>query len=747
MKADIVHAEFSNAGNGVGGSADEVWDAYVQTCQVEASHFLAVQLQATEILVKRLQLLQPKAAVELRSTLPVSTSKQTTFDLSHAGTEEMEDEKTTGSADDYILGNPLAFATAAAVAEDCHELHSAATPDMADLDDDDMIEVSMYGEGRTLEERQTAMRRSNSSEGTTLSVLEAECLHNIRLTGHRNSRNSEISCAQQAVQWSLESAFGKDASIVQNFSTNLELVKHKRRGGLFYKLVESHTFHMVSFLVILLNTLFIVDGLNASMDVACGRSPGGVVDWTSDVPDILDAVLLFYFAVEVTLRLYAHGAMFFLNREDRIWNISDLVLVFVSGMAMLLSFSARQTDESTKGAAAVRSARLFKATKMVRVVRTARFFKQLDKFVSIILNCFQNLLWAVLTIILLLVMFSVYFVFRLEIWMSNNWTPDGTEDIQRVASLIEKTFGSVSLSMLTLIASLSNGKDWQEVYELFAVTGTLDWVVFLTMQAFFQIAVWNIVTSLFIENTFKAAIVDREDQALAHRRRDTQDAKEFYELCQQADDDKSGTISLTEFEKFMAKPDTLDFFAAKELDIHNATNFFKILSVTNGVNEVAVDDIVGTLMRLKGNATSFDLQMLALEHRHLAERTKQFIHDFHSVQETVANMSRQMDQFMSSAAPGPKQTNRSSTLSRLSLLQLQPSRTRKLSQLSMKRSSERQQAPLEDPVPTETPASKVNSPNGVAGSEKVLKKSPAGNLQAASAAAVRDDFSRSLLRL
>eukprot|EP00929_Paragymnodinium_shiwhaense_P057300 TRINITY_DN2867_c1_g1_i2.p1 TRINITY_DN2867_c1_g1~~TRINITY_DN2867_c1_g1_i2.p1 ORF type:complete len:322 (-),score=75.06 TRINITY_DN2867_c1_g1_i2:118-1083(-) len=237
-------------------------------------------------------------------------------------------------------------------------------------------------------------------------------------------------------------------------------------------------------------------------------------------------------------------------------------------------------------------------------------------------------------------MFAIYFVYSFEGWVLEHWTPDAPEHVQELNARIKEDFPSVARSMLSLGEAISGGRDWHEFYVIFAASGSVDSAVFLAMMTFFQIAVWNIVASVFIESTLMCATADREQQALAQRRRDEKDAKEFMALCRTADLDGSGTMSLDEFHALMENDQVHDFFKAKHLDVKDATYFFKMVEAMNDGKEIELEDFVAVCLRVKGGATSIDLQTLAVEHKMLAQKTKKFMP---VVQDALAGLERKID--------------------------------------------------------------------------------------------------------
>eukprot|EP00929_Paragymnodinium_shiwhaense_P101537 TRINITY_DN6469_c0_g1_i1.p1 TRINITY_DN6469_c0_g1~~TRINITY_DN6469_c0_g1_i1.p1 ORF type:complete len:790 (-),score=161.00 TRINITY_DN6469_c0_g1_i1:325-2694(-) len=709
MNGNIDDAEPVDAANVVCDSASEILAVYREKCQLGVNDFLAAQFAATEDLLARLQPLLQKApqtaiaAVE-RHTAPcehcraplalerpgdeLSKTRKVQIaveasprKLQEAVAECPEEEAASAAsprkvqlADAESPENPTASAASPGPPRHVISFYNApseevdAASDGRDRDDSDTNSPGHTTIESDDETSEGEARLARQKERTSLNSMEefqaAAGTMNLARKSTRSAGN--MSLGQQAFAWSLGQTLGEKNFVTKKLSAEMAQSAHVQKGFV-YRLVESVPFQLGSMFVIVLNTLFICNDLDAAINSSFGHSNGGIIQMSTEAGMVVDTAFLMFYFVEVVLRMYAHRHYFFLN-GDALWNILDLALVVVSLVALVTSLSLKGDGKDVKSALAVRTARLFKIAKLVRVISAIRFFKQLYLFVTIILDCFNNLFWAVLTILLQLLVFSIYFVHGMDGWVRHNWSPDASEDVQLVKLEIEETFGSVSKSMLSLGATLSGGRDWYDVYRILAVTGRFDCVVFLTMQAFFHIAVWNIVASVFIETTFKNATVNREDQALAQRNRDERDAKEFFELCEIADEDGSGTLSLQEFEALMEKEDIQDFFVAKGLDVRNATTFFRMISAVNEGGEVPLADFVGACLRLKGAASSIDLQMLAVEHRQMSHKHKKFIP---IVQDNLSTMSKKTDDILVSLEVQQSSVNSCLAASSLALTQLQ----------------------------------------------------------------------------
>merc|ERR1712151_31866 len=89
--------------------------------------------------------------------------------------------------------------------------------------------------------------------------------------------------------------------------------------------------------------------------------------------------------------------------------------------------------------------------------------------------------------------------------------------------------------------------DWDNAYILIAASGPDKAAVFMFYILFFVLAVWNIITSIFVEKALKIAQPDIDSLMLEKRRKDAVDAKELDALFRKMDIDGNSVISMEEF--------------------------------------------------------------------------------------------------------------------------------------------------------------------------------------------------------
>jgi len=175
-------------------------------------------------------------------------------------------------------------------------------------------------------------------------------------------------------------------------------------------------------------------------------------------------------------------------------------------------------------------------------------------------------------------------------------------------------FGSVGTTMMTCFRVITGGDDWGAYYDALKPTGFVNSVIFLFFIMFSQLALLNIVTGVFVENAMKASQPELAALAFEQRKRDLADAAVLRELFTQIDVDQSGTISSQEWTNSVQHDHNLRYrLAVMGLDIKDAMMFFNMLMEIGSDIEIDVDFFVDACLKMKGHASSIDLNCLAYE--------------------------------------------------------------------------------------------------------------------------------------
>eukprot|EP00929_Paragymnodinium_shiwhaense_P056617 TRINITY_DN28339_c0_g2_i1.p1 TRINITY_DN28339_c0_g2~~TRINITY_DN28339_c0_g2_i1.p1 ORF type:complete len:843 (+),score=154.21 TRINITY_DN28339_c0_g2_i1:224-2530(+) len=402
-----------------------------------------------------------------------------------------------------------------------------------------------------------------------------------------------------------------------------QALKEPKREGYLARFERHKAFEVACAGVIIINTVYIIYTSNdevvkaAKLGFAAHQPP-------TTFNAAVDNTFFVFYSCELALRIWVHRLFFFIV-DGCSWNWLDFFLVMISAIEILVSNAVENFD-----LAFLRVLRLLKISKLLRVVRAVRFLSDLRIFMECLSHCALSLFWAMVMIGLVLLVFSLFFVQAAAGTMKfdANTLHDVGDPFYKEGDVTKAEmtfcFGSVQLAMLTLLEIACGFGDWRRVYLILAQTGKINAGLFVFFILFFVVAVWNIVTSVFLENTLKMTQPDKEAELLNKHRKDVADAKELMKMCQLADADGSGTVSLEEFEDFMSDETFRQYFEMRGIDIKDTELFFHMIVTSTGSTEVDLEAFVGSCFRVKGLATSIDLHTLAFESKMMHQVAKKF---------------------------------------------------------------------------------------------------------------------------
>jgi len=390
-----------------------------------------------------------------------------------------------------------------------------------------------------------------------------------------------------------------------------------RTGQVAQLVLENRNFDLTCAFVILLNSVF--TGYTVNFEIQnLGKKPDPFME-------VMELIFLSFYTVEMGLKIHVHRLYYFCN-EDMSWNLFDFFLVLVSLIDQIAYYSGSGNSANMTFA---RSVRVFKLGKIFRMFRVMRFLRELRVMMLSIAGSFASLFWSFVMLAFICGMFSLIFVQRLT-----NYLMEGHPALHQVdgsgSTLYQKIlakFGSVELGCLSLYQTTTGGVDWEEVYNIIQKSGAVNSVIFIFYISFFNFAVLNILTGIFVENAMKLAAPDREELMMDQRRREEKDIDALRKLWATLDQERrkrdsqigklqneeAGTLSLQELEEFLYETRTNSYLASLGIDIKDVKMFFKALSAVSGTNRLHIDDFVDHCLRMKGVATSIDLHGLAFE--------------------------------------------------------------------------------------------------------------------------------------
>jgi len=312
--------------------------------------------------------------------------------------------------------------------------------------------------------------------------------------------------------------------------------------------------------------------------------------------------ILFYI-FEICVRVNDQRRNYFAGAE-KWWNVFDVVLVAQGIFEQLEKAVVGSSGGGLANLSFLRLFRLMKMLKLLRIIRLMRMFRELRLILSSISACLTSMLWTGLLILAITYLFGVVFIQACTGYMqldADDIDPD-------VSASIQKYWGTVPTSILSLYMAGLSGQDWEAIaYPLGHVgMGGVYYFLFIIYIAIFAFVVMNVVSSIFLESILTHA---DKDQELTIERQMEQ--KEDYihrlqELFQLLDDGAIGEISYEKFTSELHSPRMQAFAESLEIDISDAKNFFKDIS-DGGKQPVDMDTFVVGCIKLKGSAKSVDL--------------------------------------------------------------------------------------------------------------------------------------------
>ncbi|CAK9024780.1 unnamed protein product [Durusdinium trenchii] len=421
-------------------------------------------------------------------------------------------------------------------------------------------------------------------------------------------------------------------------------LKEPERTSCFSRIVDGHKFSTLCLLVILANAILIIIVSDYEIQHLGESIPE---DW-----EVLELSLTIFYGVELMLKILVHRLYFFVNEEWR-WNIFDFFLVVFSFSEVAISryLVLNQTSEESSASLNVgflRLLRLTKLAKVLRVFRTLKFFTELRLMIDCVLGSFMQIFWCLVMIVFVLYVFSLLLVQGIADYML---TAENLTDKHRTELL--DMFGSVgpvesAAAMRRLDDPLPIHDGWfgladrataavcrvcvaehlVTVWQHLLGRNPFLASVFLVYISIFTISIWNIVTSTFVEKAMKLAKPDLDSMLLEQSLRDLQDSDELEKLFKPyASRNEAGEdeIALDDLQEAADEAEFLLYLSVRGIDVKNVKLFFYMLGSMREDNVIDLKSLVKACVRMKGFATSIDLQSVSFEAKLMHGQVKEML--------------------------------------------------------------------------------------------------------------------------
>lgn len=375
--------------------------------------------------------------------------------------------------------------------------------------------------------------------------------------------------------------------------------KEPERNGCLARAVRSPYFALLSTVVILANAVVILYATDYEMQ--------NLNQPTNPQIRSVDLALAGFYVVEVLLKLIVHKLFFFWNSEWR-WNLFDFSLVLFAIVENVLAYDwMHGTQDTGVNLNFLRLFRLCKIVKILRIFRTLKFFSELRLMLDCMIGSLLNVIWCIVMLVFVMYVFALF----VQQLLASHLIEDGGRESEEDVREIQRFFGSVGATLLTLFQACTSGVDWKDPFDVLRISGDVLPAAFLFYVAFVFISVWNIITSTFVEKALKLAQPDIDLLVMEQQLQDYQDTQMLAELFSdmlQTDEDGVPRVGMEEFRHLVENSDFRSYLQTRGIDIKNAETFFKMLVELHGEPTIDAITFANACVRMKGAATSIDLQ-------------------------------------------------------------------------------------------------------------------------------------------
>lgn len=350
----------------------------------------------------------------------------------------------------------------------------------------------------------------------------------------------------------------------------------------------------------------------------------------------VDTFYNIWFVVELIARCYASGLVhFFLDPEERNWNMFDCFVVFMGVVEMFLDiFASGAKSGILSNLSAMRTIRVARIVRVARVIRLLRFFRSLRMLLAAIFSTLKSCVWTAMLLCTILYMFGITFTQGVVEYKL------GLEDDAVVTEELQYYFGSLPRSIFTLYKAILGGIDWEVASQALSDVHWFYVVLFIMMVTFVYLAVMNVVSGLFLQSALDHAAADKEDIIQMQIKESQAHTERFLSLFSELDVDGDGTLNLQEMEAVMGEDRMKGFLQSLDISFFDAWTLFKLLDADAG-GTVSANEFVDGCMRIRGNAKSVHMAQMLYENKWLMDAVWELAQ---FVEEAFKNLPDQLSQ-------------------------------------------------------------------------------------------------------
>lgn len=385
-------------------------------------------------------------------------------------------------------------------------------------------------------------------------------------------------------------------------------VVHRSKENFAQRLVRSISFKCCSALLIVANAIFI--GFTVDQDVRAairGYQEGNTNELAEQQRTTSAVNLCFTVAVclEQLLKILALQCAFFVGPHWR-WNVFD----FVVALSTIVEFVGQNGEMHLSF---IRLVRLLRMLRTVRVVRRVKAFRKMRLMLLAMLDSIQALVWAITLLLFVMFLFAVLFLQA----ATQHFMDAAPGDYN--ATVFSTFFSSLPMTLLTLWMIVTGGINWWQLEEVWLNVAPGYALLFILYEALMVLALLNIVTGIFVNDSIEVAHNDQDYRALREKERKAQFVRGATRIFTEMDTQKTNKVTRREFEAQLQRNVVRELFHSIGMDVQEAITIFEALDV-DGNRELEIDEFVVGCAAIHGQARALDVETLKVQTRRIFMR-------------------------------------------------------------------------------------------------------------------------------
>eukprot|EP00927_Polykrikos_kofoidii_P028199 TRINITY_DN24651_c0_g1_i1.p1 TRINITY_DN24651_c0_g1~~TRINITY_DN24651_c0_g1_i1.p1 ORF type:complete len:724 (-),score=74.27 TRINITY_DN24651_c0_g1_i1:53-2224(-) len=318
------------------------------------------------------------------------------------------------------------------------------------------------------------------------------------------------------------------------------------------------------------------------------------------VLEISEVVIGLLFCVELVCRCASGRLKIFKS----LWTYFDILVVgfWVLGLAREMTFKPML----------VRLCKLVRLARLLRIIRFIGFFDPLHLLIKSVASSVLILMWSLLLLLLIILVVAMAMSQSLDSYFLDRSVPLE----ERTAVFAQ--WGSMSRAVTTVFEiTLGN---WGPPCRLLQ-DNVSEWSVlfFLGYKSLIGFAVVQVITSVFIQQTFKTA--QRDEQVMINEKKAQSAAylRNLDHLFQVLDESGDGILTFEELALCISEPTVKAWFQAIDVNITEASHLFCLLDIDED-GTLSRDEFISGIKQLRGPASSIDMMCVMKTLRQIDNR-------------------------------------------------------------------------------------------------------------------------------